>query len=114
MLYSTLNDRRCHPGGTPGYKLKAICTHTLGCHPCRGGPFSSRVFPGLVLPLSARPALGDAHSRICLLVERQRKQQWDRTQFHSQPLLPLRITQSSLWSHPVNRMLFFANILRCG
>src|SRR6266566_1313909 len=65
MLYSTLNDRRCHPGGTPGYKLKASCAHALGRHPRRGGSFSSRLFPGPVLPLSARPALGDAHSRIC-------------------------------------------------
>ena len=86
----------------------------MGCRASRGGAVLFRVFPRTLLPFSACAAMGDADSGVHLLADDQCEYQRDRAQFYSQPVLPFEGSESSLWNHAIDRVLFFADDVRCG
>src|SRR5207249_4308903 len=95
-------------------ELQTVRTHPLGRYPCARRPVPSRIFSWAVLSLPPYTALGNADSWVHLLIDGQREHQRYWAQFHSQPLLSLNLAQSPVWSHSVNRMLLFADLLRRG
>ena len=97
---------------TSDYKLKALRAYALGCCAGRGGSFSSRIFRGPLRPVPACAAMDDVDPRVHLLADGQRKYQRGGAQFHSQPLLSLKIAESALWNHAIDRVLFFSDDVR--
>ena len=103
------DEYRSNPNRTPDHQLKAVRAHATGRSPGRGGPLSSHLSLGALLPFSARASVGDADSRIDLFADGECQHQWRWAQLHSQSVLPFETVEPPVWSYSIDSVLFLAN-----
>ena len=114
-IWGLVDECRRDTNRTPDYQIKALCAYALGRSSGSRWAVPSGLSLGALSFVSACAAVGDAGPRVHLLPDGQRKHQRGEAQFHSQFFFPIAASEPGIWSHPIGRMLFFAdNVRRCA
>src|SRR5215203_4509773 len=103
------NEYGTYSNRTARNELPVVLAYALGCHSRVGWRISSGLFHWIVFPLSPCTAVVDVDSGVRLLADGQCEHQRNRTQLHSQSVLPAQDLESHFRSRTVDRLLLLAD-----